>query len=71
MARLFREHAGASVGECQRRLRVAHAQRLLQDARMTVERGAELAGFGSARDMRRAWRRHAGGTPSGRASSAG
>ena len=52
MARLFREHAGASVGEYQRRLRVAHAQRLLQDARMTVERGAELAGFGSARDMR-------------------
>ena len=67
LARLFREHAGASVGEYQRRLRVAHAQRLLQDARMTVERGAELAGFGSARDRRRAWRRHAGGTPSGRA----
>ena len=67
LARLFREHAGVSIGEYQRGLRVAQAQRLLQDDRMTVERAAELAGFGSARDMRRAWRRHAGGTPSGRA----
>ena len=66
LARLFREHAGVSVGEYQRRLRVAQVQRLLQDERMTVEHAAELAGFGSARDMRRAWRRHAGGTPSGR-----
>jgi transcriptional regulator GlxA family with amidase domain len=66
LARLFHQYAGVSVGEYQRRLRVAHAQRLLQDARMTVEHAAELAGFGSARDMRRAWRRHAGGTPSGR-----
>jgi transcriptional regulator GlxA family with amidase domain len=70
LARLFREHAGVSIGEYQRRLRVAHAQRLLHDALMTIERAAELAGFGSTRDMRRAWRRHAGGTPSGRASSA-
>jgi transcriptional regulator GlxA family with amidase domain len=31
---------------------------------MTVERAAELTGFGAARDLRRAWRRHAGGTPS-------
>jgi transcriptional regulator GlxA family with amidase domain len=66
LARLFREHAGVTLGEYQRRLQVAHAQRLLGDSRMTVERAAELAGFGSARDMRRAWRRHAGGTPSGR-----
>jgi transcriptional regulator GlxA family with amidase domain len=33
---------------------------------MTVEHAAELAGFGSARDLRRVWRRHADGTPSGR-----
>jgi transcriptional regulator GlxA family with amidase domain len=45
---------------------VAQAQRLLQDEQMTIERVAELAGFGSARDLRRAWRRHAGGTPSAR-----
>jgi len=70
LARLFRQHAGVSVGDYQRRLRVAHVQRLLRDPRMTVERAAELAGFGSARDMRRAWRRHAGGTPSGRAARA-
>jgi transcriptional regulator GlxA family with amidase domain len=66
LARLFREHAGVSIGHYQRRLRVAHAQRLLRDGRMTVEHAAELAGFGSARDLRRVWRRHADGTPSGR-----
>lgn len=67
LARLFREHAGVSVGGYQRQLRVAHAQRLLKDVRVTVEHAAELAGFGSARDLRRAWRRHAPGTPSSRA----
>lgn len=67
LTRLFRAHTGVSIGEYQRGLRVAQARRLLQDGRMTVERAAERAGFGSARDMRRAWRRHAGGTPSGRA----
>jgi transcriptional regulator GlxA family with amidase domain len=64
LARLFRSHAGVSIGDYHRRLRVAHAQRLLQSAVMTVERAAELAGFGSARDLRRAWRHHASGTPS-------
>jgi transcriptional regulator GlxA family with amidase domain len=67
LARLFRANAGVTIGEYHRMLRVAHAQRLLQDPRMTVERAAELAGFGSSRDLRRAWRRHANGTPSGRA----
>jgi transcriptional regulator GlxA family with amidase domain len=66
LARLFRAHAGVSIGHYQRRLRVAQAQRLLRDRRVTVERAAELAGFGSARDLRRAWRQHADGTPSGR-----
>jgi transcriptional regulator GlxA family with amidase domain len=67
LARLFRAHAGVSVGDYQGALRVAHARRLLQSADMTVERAAEQAGFGSARDLRRAWRRHGEGTPSGRA----
>ena len=60
---------GEPIGdpEALARLRVAQAQRLLQDAGLSVERAAELAGFGSARDLRRAWRRHVGGTPSGRA----
>jgi transcriptional regulator GlxA family with amidase domain len=66
LARLFRAHAGVAVGEYQGALRVAQARRLLQDGGTTVERAAELAGFGSARDLRRAWRRHVGGTPSGR-----
>jgi transcriptional regulator GlxA family with amidase domain len=66
LARLFREHAGVSIGHYQRQLRVAQAERLLRDSRMTVEHAAELAGFGSARDLRRSWHRHAAGTPSGR-----
>lgn len=66
LARLFRLHAGTSVGDYQAGLRVAHARRLLEGDHVTVERAAEEAGFGSARDLRRAWRRHAGGTPSGR-----
>jgi transcriptional regulator GlxA family with amidase domain len=66
LSRLFRAHAGVSIARYQRGLRVAHARRLLEDARMTVEHAAELAGFGSARDLRRAWRHHAVGTPSGR-----
>jgi transcriptional regulator GlxA family with amidase domain len=66
LARLFRAHAGLSVGSYQRGLRVAQARRLLEDPQISVERAAELAGFGSARDLRRAWRRHAPGTPSGR-----
>ncbi len=69
LARLFREHAGVSVGHYQGMMRVAHARRLLEDERLTVERAAELAGFGSARDLRRSWRRHARGTPSGRTAS--
>jgi transcriptional regulator GlxA family with amidase domain len=67
LSRLFRAPAGTSPAGYQRGLRVAQAQRLLQDAGLSVERAAELAGFGSARDLRRAWRRHVGGTPSGRA----
>lgn len=66
LARLFRAHAGVTLLHYQRRLRVAQAERLLEGERMTVEHAAELAGFGSARDLRRAWRRHAAGTPSGR-----
>jgi transcriptional regulator GlxA family with amidase domain len=64
LTRLFRAHAGLSIADYQRRLRVARAQRLLQDGQLTIERVAELAGFGSARDLRRAWQRHGGGTPS-------
>ncbi|BDG10024.1 GlxA family transcriptional regulator [Anaeromyxobacter paludicola] len=66
LSRLFQAHAGVSVADYRRALCVARARRLLADERVTVERAAELAGFGSARELRRAWRRHAGGTPTGR-----
>lgn len=58
LSRLFVEHAGVGLVEYQQRLRLARARMLLDDARLPIERVAELAGFGSARDLRRVWRRH-------------
>ncbi len=67
LERLFRAHAGVSVGQYCGKLRVALARQHLEHAGRTVEQAAEEAGFGSARDLRRAWRRHLGTTPTGRA----
>ena len=53
LSRLFREHAHVAPTEYLRLLRVAQAQSLLADSRLPMERVAELAGFGSARDLRR------------------
>ena len=64
LTRLFAEHAGISVVGYQQRLRVARARELLAERQLSVERVAELAGFASARDFRRVWQRHEGGTPS-------
>jgi transcriptional regulator GlxA family with amidase domain len=64
LARLFAEHAGTSVVAYHQRLRIARARELLADPRLPVERVAELAGFASARDFRRVWRRYEEGAPS-------
>lgn len=58
LARLFATHSGIGVSEYQQRLRVAHVRRLLEAQRLPLERVAELAGFGSARDLRRVWARY-------------
>ncbi|CAL96367.1 GlxA family transcriptional regulator [Azoarcus olearius] len=58
LARLFATHTGISAGEYQQRLRVAHVRRLLEARRLPLEQVAELAGFGSARDLRRVWARY-------------
>jgi transcriptional regulator GlxA family with amidase domain len=55
LARLFMEHAGIPPLEYLRRLRLATA-RLALDAGASVTRAAELAGFGSDTQLRRAWR---------------
>ena len=64
LTRLFSEHVGAKISEYVNRLRVARAQELLSQTRLDMEQVAERAGFGSARQLRRAWRREHASAPS-------
>lgn len=63
LSRLFNEHAGMSLPDYVNRLRVALARELLRHTRLDMERVAERVGFGSARQLRRAWGRSGGVTP--------
>ena len=66
LTRLFVEHAGVAPLEYLRRLRLATA-RLALDSGANVTRAAELAGFASDTQLRRAWRQFgAEGSPSRR-----
>ena len=64
LSRIFNKHAGMSVTEYVSRLRVAFASNLVSRTRLNMERVAEGAGFGSARQLRRAWARHNAVPPS-------
>lgn len=57
LSRLFNEHAGMGLPEYINRLRVSLARELIGQTRLDMERVAEQSGFGSARQLRRAWRR--------------
>lgn len=57
LARLFQEYAGMSVTDYKNSLRVALARELLSQTSLDMERVAEQAGFGSTRQLRRAWGR--------------
>jgi len=57
LSRLFNEHAGMNMTEYVNALRVCLARELLKGSRLDVERVAERSGFGSARQLRRAWKR--------------
>ena len=57
LSRLFPLHAGMTVTDAVTRARVALARDLLSQTRLDMESVAERAGFGSARHMRRVWRR--------------
>lgn len=57
LSRLFHQHAGMGIADYKNRLRVALARELLTQTRLDMERVAERAGFGSTRQLRRAWRR--------------
>jgi len=63
LTRLFGEHAGMTVTEYANRLRVALARELLGQTQLDMERVAERSGFGSTRQLRRAWRRIHSGSP--------
>ncbi len=63
LSRLFHEHAGMSLTDYRSRLRATLAHELLTQTQLDVEEVAERAGFGSTRQLRRAWRRVYGTTP--------
>lgn len=57
LSRLFNLHTGMSVTEYINRMRVALARELISGSQLDIETVAERAGFGSARQLRRAWAR--------------
>jgi transcriptional regulator GlxA family with amidase domain len=57
LSRLFNEHAGMSVIDYVNRMRVALAREMLTGSRLDLEAVAVRSGFGSARQLRRAWGR--------------
>lgn len=62
LTRRFREASGMSINRYHARLRLALAQQALATGD-TVERAAERAGLGSARQLRRLWAASASGSP--------
>ena len=65
LTRLFLEHVGVAPLQYLRRIRLAVAQTALQSGR-NVTQAAEMAGFSSDTQLRRAWHQFAqSGTPSG------
>ena len=57
LARLFAQHAKCSPLDYVQRMRVALARELVTQSDLDLERVAERAGFSSAHQMRRVWRR--------------
>lgn len=57
LARLFAQHAGCSPLDYVQRMRVGLARELLTQSDYSVDRVAEMAGFSSAHQFRRVWRR--------------
>lgn len=58
LSRLFNDYTGMSVPDFVNGLRVALARDLVTQTRIDMEQIAERAGFGSTRQLRRAWGRH-------------
>lgn len=64
LSRLFNEQAGMSVTDYVNRMRVALASEILTGSRADMESVAERVGFGSTRQLRRAWGRLHAAPPS-------
>ncbi len=64
LARLFAQHAQCSPLDYVQRLRVGLARELLTQSELPLERVAEMAGFNSAHQFRRVWRRWESVAPS-------
>ena len=63
LSRLFNDNTGHSVTDYVAMLRVALARELLSQTRLDMEGVAERCGYGSARQLRRAWSRFNGTPP--------
>ena len=63
LARLFHEHAGTSPTTYVRKIRTAAAKEIVKESQHSLGRVAELVGFSSGEQMRRAWRQFEGTTP--------
>lgn len=63
LSRLFHEHAGMNIPDYINRLRVTLAHELINQTHLDIEHVAERAGFGSSRQLRRAWRKLYGTSP--------
>jgi transcriptional regulator GlxA family with amidase domain len=57
LARLFAVHAQCSPLDYVQRMRVGLAREMLTQGELSIDRVAELAGFSSAHQLRRVWRR--------------
>lgn len=71
LARLFQAHAGISPLTYVRQIRTAAAKEIVGSSRHSMETVAEMVGFSSAEQMRRAWQQFEGGTPTNQRRSAG
>jgi len=63
LARLFHEHAGISPMTYVRKIRMAAAKQIVQESHHQLGRVAEMVGFSSGEQLRRAWRHFEGTNP--------
>ncbi|PHV13303.1 GlxA family transcriptional regulator [Chitinimonas sp. BJB300] len=60
LARLFKLHIGIAPLDYRQRMQLANIEPLLRQKDYSLEKIAEIGGFGSARDLRRVWRKQRG-----------